>query len=293
VSTTFTLQDGRELEYEVVGPDDALTVVFQHGTPGCTVMAQHIQRPILQAGLRLVSYSRPGFGLSTRQPGRCMGDAAQDVRQLLDHLGADTCISAGWSGGGPSALAVAALLPQRVVCTLVMSSIAPFDAPDLVWTEGMGEQNADELLIALEGEDAIRPIIEDEAAQYVDPDLDTVLRMMSTLLPGVDRAVLDEEFGRFMVANMIGCTLTGADGWVDDALAAVQPWGFSVEQITGPVFLWHGDSDLMVPFGHGVWLANNIPNVTEHLLLREGHLSLSAHHAETMIAEVVASLGSP
>jgi pimeloyl-ACP methyl ester carboxylesterase len=290
--SVVTLEDGRDLEYTVVGPEDALPLVFQHGVPGCTVMAPHIERPILEAGLRLISYSRPGYGLSTRQPGRCMGDAAEDVRQLLDHLGAERCISAGWSGGGPSALAVAAHLPQRVVSTLVMSSLAPFDAPGLVWTEGMGEQNVDELLIALEGEDAIRPIIEDEAAQYVDPDLDTVLRMMSTLLPGIDRAVLDEDFGRFMVANMIGCTLTGADGWIDDALSAVRPWGFSVEEIDGPVFLWHGDSDLMVPFGHGVWLANNIPQVTEHLMLREGHLSLSAHHAKTMIAEVVASLGS-
>jgi pimeloyl-ACP methyl ester carboxylesterase len=290
--SVLTLADGRSLEYAAMGPQDAMPVVFHHGTPGCTVMPLHIQRPLLEAGLRVVTYSRPGYGLSTRQPGRCMADAAEDVRQLLDHLGDERCISAGWSGGGPSALAVAALQPDRVAATLVMSSVAPFDVPGLNWTEGMGEQNVEELLIALEGEDAIRPIIENEAAQYDDPDLQTVLLQMSTLLPGVDRGALDEEYGQFMVANMVGSVATGPDGWIDDALAVVRPWGFAVEQIGGPVFLWHGDSDLMVPFGHGIWLANNIPVVNAHLLLREGHLSISARHAQAMIAEVVASLGS-
>jgi pimeloyl-ACP methyl ester carboxylesterase len=289
---TVMLEDGRELEFAVSGAEDAMPIVFQHGTPGCTVVPPHIERPVLDAGLRLVTYARPGYGLSSRQPGRCMGDAAEDVRQLLDYLGAEQCISAGWSGGGPSALAVAAVHPERVAATLVMSCLAPFDAPDLVWTEGMGEQNVEELLIARAGEEAIRPILEHEAAQFDDPDLNTVLQMMSTLLPGVDRAVLDDEYGRFMVANMIGSIATGVDGWIDDALAAVQPWGFSVDQIRGRVFLWHGDSDLMVPFGHGVWLANHMPQITAHLLLREGHLSISARHAEEMIAEVIASLGS-
>jgi pimeloyl-ACP methyl ester carboxylesterase len=289
----LVLADGRELEYEVAGDPDAIPFVFQHGTPGCTLVPPQILQPVLDAGLCAVSYARPGFGHSTRQPGRCMADAAADVGQLLDHLGAERCVSAGWSGGGPSALAVAAIHPERVLATLVMSCVAPYNAAGLDWTEGMGEQNVEELLIALDGEHAIRPIIEQEAAQYESVDLQVVLQQMSTLLPGVDRAVLDEQYGRFMVANMVGSTATGADGWIDDSLAAVNDWGFSVEQISGPVFLWHGDSDLMVPFGHGVWLADNIPHVNAHLLLREGHLSLSAHHADEMVAEVIASLGSP
>ncbi|HEY3738166.1 MAG TPA: alpha/beta hydrolase [Jatrophihabitans sp.] len=287
----FTLEDGRGLEYRVNGPAGALPFVFHHGTPGCTVSPPDIERAVLAAGLRFVTYARPGYGRSSRQRGRLTVDAADDVRQLLDHLGAQRCITAGQSSGGPTALATAARVSDRVASVLVISCLAPFGVPGLDWTAGMGEDNVADLTAALDGEAAIRPKIELDAAYGADPDLDTLMHLTSTLLPGVDRAVLDQERGRFMVASMAGSVVSGADGWVDDALAAVRDWGFAVEEITAPAFLWHGDTDLIVPFGHGVWLSRRVPGMTSHLELREGHLSITAHHVERMIAEVVAAAG--
>ena len=65
----------------------------------------------------------------------------------------------------------------------------------------------------------------------------------------------------------------GPDGWIEDDLAFARPWGFDLSVITQPVSVWQGDRDLMVPLGHGRWLAKAIPDAQVELLPGEGHLS--------------------
>lgn len=97
-----------------------------------------------RCGLRMVTYSRAGYGDSTRLAGRSVADVVTDVTQVLDHVGVDRCVTAGWSGGGPHALATAALLPDRTVGALVIAGVAPYDADGLDFMAGMGDQNVAE-----------------------------------------------------------------------------------------------------------------------------------------------------
>src|SRR5438093_5893302 len=48
-----------------------------------------------------------------------------DTAALADHLQAESLLVAGWSGGGPAALACAALLPGRVRACITLASPAP------------------------------------------------------------------------------------------------------------------------------------------------------------------------
>src|SRR5690606_35362500 len=84
----------------------------------------------------------------------------------------------------------------------------------------------------------------------------------------------------------------GVDGWLDDDLAFVRPWGFSVEEITAPVFVRQGEQDLMVPPAHGEWLARNIPHAVLHLEPDQGHLSFIAR-PDAMIEELVSVFCTP
>jgi pimeloyl-ACP methyl ester carboxylesterase len=288
--TTIKLADGRFLDVDVSGPDQGTPVVFHHGTPGSLRQFRMIQRAAHDRGLRLVTFSRPGYGDSTRQRGRRIADVASDVAAVLAHLDAPRCVVAGWSGGGPHALATGALLPGQVAGILCIAGVAPYDSADLDFLDGMGQQNIDEFGLALEGEDAIRPSHEAEAVALRDTDAAGLLEGMATLLPEVDRAALTDEFGEDMAASFAEGLRTGVDGWVDDDLAFVAPWGFSLADVAVPTFVWQGSEDLMVPFAHGHWLATHIPGATAHLLQGEGHASITAGAVDDMFDELVTTL---
>lgn len=293
VMTIITLPDGRFLDVDVSGPEDGVPLVFHHGSPGSVRKYRGIQRAAHERGLRLVTFSRPGYGDSTRQPGRRVVDAAADVAAVLAHLGAPRCLVAGWSGGGPHALATGARLPQQVAGILCIAGVAPYDADGLNFLDGMGQQNIDEFGLALKGEEAIRPSHEAEAVGLRDTDTAGLIEGLATVLPDVDRAALTAEFGEDMVANFAEAFRTGVDGWVDDDLAFAAPWGFELAEIAVPTFVWQGSEDLMVPFAHGQWLAGHVPGATPHLQPGEGHLSLSLGALDRMFDELLTTLSDP
>jgi pimeloyl-ACP methyl ester carboxylesterase len=285
--TLIELPDGRDLDVQVTGPDSGEVLVFLHGTPGAVTQMRGIQRAAHTRRLRLVTFSRPGYGSSSRLAGRRVADVVADVSALLDHVHAERCLVAGWSGGGPHALATGALLPDRVAGVLSIASVAPDGLADLDLTAGMGAENIEEFALAREGEDALRPMLEEAAVGLRQADATGLVGEMGTLLPDVDRAVLTDEVGEDMVAGFAEGLRTGVDGWLDDDLAFTRPWGFELSQLSVPVFVWQGSDDLMVPFAHGQWLARNVPGATSHLEHGQGHLSIGVGSVDRMLDELV------
>ncbi len=289
MTSLLPLPDGRLLEvHDEGGPGPVL--LFHHGTPGSTRPFRAFTDAAPRHGLRLVTYSRAGYGGSTRRAGRSVADVAEDMAAVLDHLGVDRCVTAGWSGGGPHALATAALLPDRVAGTLSIAGAAPSDAEDLDFLAGMGEQNVAEFSAAIAGETPLRPLLETEAAAMVDATPAEVVAGMATLLPEVDGALLTDEFGDDLIANFSHGLRRGVDGWVDDDLAFTSPWGFDLASLAVPAFVWQGEEDLMVPFDHGRWLAAHMPGVVAHLLAGEGHLSVALGSLDTMLEELAGTV---
>ena len=288
--TTLELPDGRHLEFAVSGPEDGTPLIFHHGTPGSAMPFRALERAAHERGLRFVTFSRPGYGESTRRPGRDVAAVTADAEALLDHLGAARCLVGGWSGGGPHALATGAALPERVAGVLVIAGVAPYDAPGLEFLAGMGEANIEEFGLALRGEDTLRPPLEAEAGRLRAATVPELVEELATLLPDVDRAVLATEWGDDLAASFGSGLGHGADGWIDDDLAFVRPWGFGLDRIAVPSFLWQGSADLMVPFAHGRWLAANVPGVTAHLHEGHGHLSIAARMVDAMLDELAGTL---
>jgi pimeloyl-ACP methyl ester carboxylesterase len=282
--------DNRSLDVRVSGPDDGVPLLFHHGTPASVVPYRAMQRAAADRSLRLVTWSRPGYGGSSRRPGRRVVDDADDVATLLDHLGADRCVVAGWSGGGPHALASAARLPDAVAGVLCIASAAPWDGEGLEFLAGMGEQNLEEFAAAVAGEATLRRYLDADADGLRNADADGVVASMTTLLPPVDRAVVTAEYGDDLAAQLREGLQTGVDGWLDDDLALTRAWGFDLDQVRAPTFVWQGADDLMVPFAHGRWLAAHLPSATPHLLAGEGHLSVGLGALEAMLDELVSTL---
>jgi pimeloyl-ACP methyl ester carboxylesterase len=272
--------DGRVLRVHETGDPQGELVLVHHGTPGWGLLPAAWEQDALDQGIRLVSYDRPGYGGSDRHSGRCVADVAADAAPIADGLGVGRFRTWGASGGGPHALACAALLPDRVVAAGVIASVAPYDAAGLDWLAGMGQDNIDEFGAALAGESTLSPFLVKVREQLMSVDAVGVITMLRSILPAVDVAVLTGEWGEFVYQSMTGGIAAGVDGWLDDDLTFCRPWGFDPAQISVPVRLWHGRADLMVPFAHGVWLAGHVPNVTAELLDEDGHLSTLARVPE-------------
>jgi pimeloyl-ACP methyl ester carboxylesterase len=278
VTTTLELPDGRLVQTAEGGDPDGAPVFVHHGSPGSAILDPLWVRDAAARGLRLIIYARPGFGQSTRAAGRVVADAAQDVAALADELGIDRFLSWGFSGGGPHALACAALLPDRVAAVASLAAAAPIDGHGLDFFAGMGPGNIEEFGIAVSGgEDAIRPLAVEQAASLKSGTQEQMIEAMAPHLSAVDAEVLGGPFGVTESAQFQDAFAVSVDGWVDDDLAFIAPWGFELSDISVPVLLWQGREDAMVPFGHGEWLARNIPGVEAHLTDEDGHLTLVTH----------------
>lgn len=145
----ITTPDGRVLEVLLTGPEDGGALVFHHGTPSAASPFPPLDRAARAAGFQVISYSRPGYGASTESFRNRLADATADVRAILDALGAYRFVTAGLAGGGPYALACAALLPERCAAAATVGCAAPFDAEGLDWFEGMPAERAERLEHAL------------------------------------------------------------------------------------------------------------------------------------------------
>jgi pimeloyl-ACP methyl ester carboxylesterase len=266
--------DGRALRVREFGDPDGVPLVGHHGTPGSGGFYASWLADAAERGIRLIGYDRPGYGGSDRHKGRSVADAAADVEAICDQLGLDRILTHGRSGGGPHALACAALLPDRVAAAATLCSVGPFDADDLDFLAGMGEDNIVELGAAVEGEEKLAPLLEQLTAGMLAAEPEALAEEIESLLSPPDVAVVNAG----LAAELIDSFHTGVGetrvGWIDDDLAFVRHWGFDLASIRVPVALWQGHQDLMVPLAHGEWLAARIPGVDAHLSPQDGHLSL-------------------
>jgi pimeloyl-ACP methyl ester carboxylesterase len=264
------------LEALVAGPDDALPLVFHTGTPSGLVWNAPLAEAAAARGLRTVMYARPGYGGSTPQPGRLVADAAADVDKILERIGADEFVTAGWSGGGPHALACAALLPVRCLAAATIAGAAPYDSPGLDWMAGMAEENHEEFRAALAGEADLTTFLNGAAGSLREISAAQVADGLGGLLSETDKAALTAEFADHLAASLRAAVTPGIDGWRDDDLAFTRDWGLSLDALghATPVAIWQGDQDRMVPSTHGAWLAANIPLARARFRSGEGHLSL-------------------
>lgn len=265
----LTRPDGRTVHAYDTGGEGAV-VLWQHGTPNVGAPPQPLLAPAAELGLRWVSLDRGGYGGSSPHPGRSIADAAADALAVLDALGMDRFAVMGYSGGGPHALACAALAPARVTAVAAVSPLAPIDAAGLDWFAGMGPSGANALHAALASVDDRRRF----AAENGDAVIDLIAR---------DWAALAGPWG-WLGTVAAAAVASGVDGLVDDDRAYVTPWGVDRAAITVPVLIVHGDDDRIVPVAHGRWLAAHLPSAELWELADEGHISTIADDEQGAVA---------
>lgn len=288
MTESLVLSDGRSLEYLTGGDPDGLPFIYHSGTPSAAVLDPLVRDAAQRAGLRLVTYSRPGYGHSSPRPAPgdwpvpIAADVA-DTTALLDHLGLGEFVTLGWSGGGPRALACAASMPDRCLAAASLAGVAPYDAPGLDWADGMGPENVRDFEAAVAGREAFAAIAAEQAEELATVTAADLVAAFGGLVDEVDAAALSDDMGASVAASFNHAVAQGPGGMVEDTLQIVRPWGFELAHITVPVAVWQGAHDKMVPFAHGKWLAEAIPGARPHLYDDEGHISLGAKMDEILV----------
>jgi len=241
-----TTADGRTLAVYEGGDPNGVPILVQNGTPGSGLLYGPHVRDAEENGIRLLSYDRPGYGGSSRHRGRSVADCAADIAAVGDALDVDRFCTWGVSGGGPHALATAALLPERVAAAAVLAPVAPFDAEGLDFYEGMGQQNVDDFGTVLAGEEEHLAAVERNREQLLAATPEELVDVWKTLLGPADVAILDVAVAEFILENAREAIEPSCAGWFDDEEAMVRPWGFELSSIRVPVLHWQGEQDKMV-----------------------------------------------
>jgi len=277
-------RDGRALEVLTGGDPDGFPLLYHGGSPSAAVRYEPTDVAARDHGLRLITYSRPGYGGSDARPRPepRMADDIADSEDVLDALGVDRFVTLGWSGGGPRALGCAALLRDQCLAATSLAGIAPYDGEGLDWKAGMAEENVTEYTAAATSRAAYEAFLEEEFLPVLMADADDFAEAMGGLLPEVDRLAMDRGFTEWLTEMFHRAGQQRISGVLDDGQAAVRPWGFDVGAIRVPVAIYQGRQDAMVPFAHGAWLAAHVPGARVHLTDDDGHLTLVTRMPEVL-----------
>jgi pimeloyl-ACP methyl ester carboxylesterase len=274
----MTVDDGRRLEVLTAGNPGGYPWLWIPGTPSAAVDHPRLDDLTTKLDLRLVTWSRPGYGGSAPRPlppeGPRIVDDVPDIEAMLDALAIDEFVVAGWSGGGPRALACAAVLPDRCRAAATLAGVAPFDAKGLDWMAGMGPENVADFTAALQGPEAYAAFQEDFFMPLTSAGVADVSAGLGQLLTPTDKATFTGDLAEWLTEMIHRAGAQGVVGVRDDGLAITAPWGFDLAGISVPTAIWAAGQDAMVPFAHGKWLAANVPGAVAHLFDDAGHITL-------------------
>jgi pimeloyl-ACP methyl ester carboxylesterase len=280
---TIDIGGGRRLGCREFGRPDGTPVVNCHGGLLCGLDIAAFDDTARELGVRIVSPDRPGLASSSSSPDRVTGDWADDVAALLDALAIEQTAVLGWSMGGQYALACAARIADRVTRTVVIAGAVPLDDDD-----AFAELNAmDRRLTRL--------------SQHHPHVARTTFRTLGEIArhsPDVwahltTRGAVPEEASAIRslpdpgIADAAAVALDHGDGMVEEYRAWVRPWGFAPEDVPGPVTIWQGEADELIPPKWAHELTHRIPDARLELRAGEAHF-VGYRHQEDVLRGLIA-----
>ena len=281
-STIVRLDDGRELAFRELGDPTGTPVFAFHGTPGSQRMFVPLDADARRLGVRLIAPDRPGYGNSDYVPDWRLLDWPRDVVAIADFLGVAKFGVFGVSGGGPHAAVCAHQLEERLLGAAIVCGIAETLTPE----DARGMMRVSRLLssLARRSQWLAWPIfaLMTLGMRFFGP---AALRSMVKQLPAPDRRVLENPAVReVFLEEGRRASRTNARATAQDFALFTRPWGFRLEDITGPVDVFCGELDVNVPVAHGRRQADRIPNAKLHYFADEAHLLFVAHADEVLLA---------
>ena len=281
---TMRLKDGRVLAWYEFGDGNGVPCLYMPGTPESGLAGGCYAQAALDAGVRLISVDRPGYGHSDFAPGRSLRGWAGDVEQLAGHLGLQRYAVVGESGGGPHAVAVSHALAASVTVTVLLAGMGPGNEP---WVrKGMRPSNVVFYWLARYAPGLLRlPLL---AMRYA-LDLPRLNAWLESQAPAADRRAAEDPEYRIRHQAVPDALRAGTAAAAQELALFAKPWHFDLAELTGPVHLWHGSEDTNVPIAIARALAASLPGAITHFVPGAGHSVGFELRAEVMRTIAAAS----
>jgi len=277
----LTLADDRVLAWRWWGDEGGIPVLRIQGTPSSRLNRNPDPNVQRELGVRYLMADRPGYGGSSRKPGRGIADVADDLVALLDHFGIESIPAMGTSGGGPHVLALAARHPERLSAVTVVVGGTPLveeEIKQLVGVNARGYELAEqgwEPLHEFLAEVRLR-LLSDEGMQGVLSDA-----------PAADLEIMQSPaWQRRQRENLAETLKQGAEGWTDESFAMHKQWDFDPTDVRSHVTWWHGDDDKNAPLSAAMRVVDEMGDVDLHVWHHEGHF-VSLTHDREIVAELI------
>lgn len=273
--------DGRRVAFLDRGPRDGRPVVYLHGMPGSRFEQMLFSDAALaEAGLRVVSIDRPGWGQTDPLAGDRVA-RSRDVLVVADALGFESFMMMAVSAGGPYALALAAAAPGRVRRLLLVSAQMPYD--DDAAITSLRRDQAVLLRVSRRGRtDALVAGCAEYRKELLADPYARLATSFDTLSPR-ERVFIDAPTTRRVLAeDMVEGVRISADGLVDDLLAWPHRFEVDLSCIACRVTAVHGTEDDWEPLPNLRRILSLIPDADLWLCESTNHFGPLLHPAAVL-----------
>lgn len=274
----LALRDGRKVQLEKYGDPSGIPTLWFHGAFSSRLEGGFLDAPARELGLRLLSFDRPGAGGSDPLPGRTVTGYAADVLEVLDALNIKQAAVGGLSNGGMYAMAVASVIPDRVLRAVPVNSSTP--VADKAARSALSRR-------ARMSYTYLERKASQVATRLAEPA--TPSRFAAALARRVnpDAHLFDDPITAAVWTANTGEVLRQPDSGyisIEVSLAAAR-WGFDHRAVTVPVCLVSGEKDAGLGYAQ-IW-AQELPQ-GRLVTVPGGHMGMLAPAVARRVAELLA-----
>ena len=252
----FVEINGLQVHYEIAGQGEPFYLLL-HGFGANTFTWREIVQDLAESGT-VVSYDRPGFGL-TERPLEWQGSnpyspetSLELLVGLLDHFGVEKAVLVGNSAGGTIAMQAALKFPERVQ-TLVLVAPAVYS--------GGGAPSWIRPLLSTPQLRRLGPLFVQQVFGSAEGLLDLAWHDPNRITPeiraGYERPLQVENWDRALWE----LTLASRESNLAEELTEVRSRSLIIT----------GDDDRIVPMEESIRLANELPNADLAVIENCGH----------------------